>query len=117
MTAAFAVRCPCGHPAGKHWHVSPHADVQCVRFTENEAKAVAHVLTHPALITAFAAEYDRRRLLVEASELIREEHRSLLDSCCLKDQEGQPVRETLDEGAEPDVQRMEILLDRIIKAL
>lgn len=39
-----AVQCPCGHRACKDWHVDPAASVQGVRFTEDQAKAVAALL-------------------------------------------------------------------------
>lgn len=36
--------CGCGDEACTHWHVYPMAAVQCVRFTEEQAKAVAAFL-------------------------------------------------------------------------
>lgn len=39
-----AVPCSCGHPTGKHWHVSPEADIQGVCFTKEEAEAVAKLI-------------------------------------------------------------------------
>ena len=38
------IRCNCGHPACKHWHVAPVADQHGVSFTEEEANAVADLL-------------------------------------------------------------------------
>ena len=39
-----AIKCDCGHKSCKAWHVSPEADVQGVRFTQEEALAVAALL-------------------------------------------------------------------------
>ena len=39
-----ATKCPCGHPACKHWHVDPIAAVQGVAFTEAQANFIADVL-------------------------------------------------------------------------
>lgn len=39
-----AFPCPCGHPSCKAWMVDPVAAVQCVRFTEPQARATAHLL-------------------------------------------------------------------------
>lgn len=44
MEKHFAVRCQCGHPSCTAWHVTPCAAVQCVRFTEKQARAVARLL-------------------------------------------------------------------------
>lgn len=38
-------RCSCGQRGCSDWHVSPVAAVQCVKFTEKQARAVAAVLT------------------------------------------------------------------------
>lgn len=38
-------RCPCGQRGCEDWHVSPVAAVQCVKFTERQARAAAAVLT------------------------------------------------------------------------
>lgn len=37
-------RCPCGQRGCSDWHVSPVAAVQCVKFTEKQARVVAAVL-------------------------------------------------------------------------
>lgn len=39
-----AVPCPCGYPSCKSWFVDPVASVQCVSFTEAEARAVAEFM-------------------------------------------------------------------------
>lgn len=39
-----AVRCSCGHRACKDWHVAPSADAPSVKFTQEEAEAVAKLL-------------------------------------------------------------------------
>lgn len=44
MTTYRAVPCGCRSPVCNHWHVSPVADVQCVSFTEEQARAVATLL-------------------------------------------------------------------------
>jgi len=36
-----AIKCPCGHRACNNWFVDPVAAVQCVSFTEEQARAVA----------------------------------------------------------------------------
>lgn len=41
---SYAVKCPCGHPSCKHWHVEPEAAVQGVNFTEEQAHLVASTL-------------------------------------------------------------------------
>ena len=43
-TVYRAVPCACGCKSCTHWHVAPVADVQCVRFTERQARAVADLL-------------------------------------------------------------------------
>ncbi len=40
-----AVRCPCGDPVCKDWHVSPVAQVQGVKFTEEQARSVVKLLS------------------------------------------------------------------------
>lgn len=37
-------KCPCGHPACKDWHVAPEANLQGVKFTQEEATQVAILL-------------------------------------------------------------------------
>lgn len=45
-----AMKCPCGHLVCNNWFVDPVAAVQCVSFTEAQAKAVADFLNrHPEL--------------------------------------------------------------------
>lgn len=41
---ATAIPCPCGHKSCKAWMVDPHAAVQGVRFTQEEAERVAEFL-------------------------------------------------------------------------
>jgi hypothetical protein len=41
-----AVPCACGHTSCKDWHVSNVADIQGVRFTKEQAEAVANLLNH-----------------------------------------------------------------------
>lgn len=62
-------RCPCGHPVCKDWHVGP-ASVQGVSFTEDEAKAVAILLTQSAAVEAFALLYDARVQIDQLKEFV-----------------------------------------------
>ena len=41
-----ASRCPCGDPICEDWHVWPVAAVQCVKFTQEQAEAVAELLNN-----------------------------------------------------------------------
>jgi len=41
---ARAIPCPCGHRACRNWLVTPHADLQGVSFSKEEAEAVADLL-------------------------------------------------------------------------
>ncbi len=37
-------KCPCGNRVCKNWHVDPVAAIQGVKFTEEQARAVADLL-------------------------------------------------------------------------
>jgi hypothetical protein len=52
-------RCPCGHPVCKDWHVLPVAAVQGVKFTHEQAAAVAYLLNQMAQAEASRLEDDR----------------------------------------------------------
>jgi len=39
-----AVKCCCGHPVCEDWHVSFVADLQGVKFTKEQAEAIAELL-------------------------------------------------------------------------
>lgn len=53
---AYAEKCPCGHRACTDWHVGPHAAVQGVRFSEQEAKVLAAVLSGTAIVVVLPDE-------------------------------------------------------------
>jgi len=46
-TVFRAMKCPCGHKACTSWFVDPVAAVQCVRFTKEQAEAVAEFMNRP----------------------------------------------------------------------
>lgn len=50
-----ALRCPCGDPICKHWHVSDVAEMQGVRFTQAQAELVARVLNNEEAADAAAS--------------------------------------------------------------
>ena len=59
-------KCPCGHPTCQDWHV-PGAQVQGVKFTEEEAKAITYLLSNPLTVAAGADRYDWRLALETAA--------------------------------------------------
>lgn len=56
-------------------------------------------------------------LLTEARDFIRDEYDVKLDSACLKDESGQPRRDTLDPRAVEDVEAHEAILAKLDEAL
>lgn len=41
-----AIKCACGHPLCKDWHVSDVADIQGVKFTQAQAELIVRVLNN-----------------------------------------------------------------------
>lgn len=51
-------RCQCGYDSCQDWHVSGYAQVQGVKFSEQQAKAVAALMEDPESMRRLAREYD-----------------------------------------------------------
>jgi len=75
-------RCPCGSSSCHDWHVEGYATVQGVKFSENEARAVAYLLEQSDVVRRYAETHvgleciqevhHLRKQLSEANETIRD---------------------------------------------
>ena len=64
-----AEKCPCGHQSCRQWHVTGVAQVQGVRFTETEAKAVAALLSDGDLLKKLRDRYELEDAASRARDL------------------------------------------------
>lgn len=62
-------RCPCGSSSCRDWHVDGYAAVMGVKFSEMEARAVAHLLTEPDVVRRYAALHAGAEAMTEVVRL------------------------------------------------
>lgn len=68
---AHAMKCPCGHRACKAWMVAPQAAVQGVRFTQEEAEAVAKLLDEMELFSKKVEPDDEIMSLLDWAKAVK----------------------------------------------
>lgn len=66
-----AIPCACGHPTCPDWHVSGVADVQCVKFTKEQAEEVAAALNVMDCAGELEAKFNAGDRRVQALVAIR----------------------------------------------